>query len=445
MDIKHTNRAAFAVAEKHNLDINEACKLMNSASIWLVAGVSIKHSFVEQLAYITALNIAHRVFLGGVHCVLPSNIPNLLKFKSEYFGDLIPQFGGRVIDDSSMKDDVKILFGLECYDDNCIEAVSSGWRGGVNFTNQARVEFSDRNNLISLGPIAAASLACFYAFNKTYHLTSDEIDINSGISLWNLNSGDEWHKDENDGPNKLNMPRNIWALGLGHLGQAYLWTLGLMTFDEPNKILFLLQDADTVEKENTGSQVLSSEQNIGYPKTRACMKFLENLGFRTQILEKQLVTGDSEQNWMENFPFLLNGVDNIKTRKSIRTNHLELFLDGATNGSSLLFDSFTMKNVLKIQKDINDLWPEFETTETILHKNLYDRYEKTHKCGFMTNIGVSTPFVGLFSSAIVVSELIRSLNCGKSYSIVSLQLRDLYDITAIENTSYDKGLLRFAI
>ena len=257
--------------------------------------------------------------------------------------------------------------------------------------------------------------------------------MNFGISLWNLNSGDDWHKSENDGPEKLYLPRNIWTLGLGHLGQAYLWTLGLMPFENPNQVQVLLQDADIVEPENIGSQVLCFEENIRKPKTRACMNFLEGLNFRTQII-------DCEQKWTENYPFILNGVDNVKTRKSIKKASFKLFLDGATNGKFDLFDSFTMKNISSIEKDCDLLWsPEIED-EVIFHKNLYQKYEKTHQCGQLTNIGISTPFVGLFSSTILVSEFIRSLNKGKRYSIISLQMRDLTSMKAVEDGIYNNDL-----
>jgi len=142
----------------------------------------------------------------------------------------------------------------------------------------------------------------------------------------------------------------------------------------------------------------------------------------------------------------LNGVDNIKTRKSISNEQLNLFIDGATNGTLALFDSFTMKNIFKIEKNTNELWPEEAIKdEKILHKKLYDKYEKSLKCGRLTNIGISTPFVGLFGATIVISELFRSLNYGKSYSIITLQIRDLSNITAIEKGNYGKELLRFAV
>lgn len=444
MDFQHENRVAIALAEVHNTDLAEANKLMSNARIWLIAGESIRESTAQQIAFLTTLNIAQRVFLGEVNCLLPGVIPNLLKLKSENFTDLITKYGGSFIDSCPGKNEIKILFGAECYDENCIEATASGWRGGVNFFEQKRIVFENTKNPVSLGPVAAASLSCYFAFCKIFRVNEMNFGINAGISLWKLNSGSEWHLDENDGPNKPHVPRNVWALGLGHLGQAYLWTLGLMPIDEPSKVVFLLQDDDIVGNENIGSQVLCSNNDIGFPKTRSCLHFLENLNFKTRIIEKKFLPGNSEEEWIKSFTFLLNGVDNIETRKSINKNNLKLFLDGATNGSSALFDSFTMKNVTRIKKDQSAIWP-VEMSDRPLHKNLYGRYEKENKCGIITNIGVSVPFVGLFGSVFIISELLRALNQGNVYSIVSFLMRDLHSITAIESGVYDKELLRFSI
>ncbi len=445
MELQQTNRVALAIAEEHNIDVEDAITKMNQSSIYLVADESIKNSFPMQLAFLTTVNISHRVFLGGVNCQLPSNTPNLLKLDSSNFNDLVSRFGGvnSVVDPT--KKDIKILFGIECFDEFCVESISSGWRGGVNFFNQKRIVFEDTNSKISFGPIVSASLVCYHAFCKVFQINDDGIDLNFGISLWNLNSGEDWHKSENGGPEKPYLPRNIWALGLGHLGQAYLWTLGFLPFENLNQVQVLLQDADIVQPENIGSQVLCFVENIRKPKTRACMNFLEGLNFRTQIIEKPFIKGDCEQEWAENYPFILNGVDNVKTRKSINKASFKLFLDGATNGQFDLFDSFTMRNISFIQKDPDNIWPPENEDEVIFLKNLYQKYEKEHTCGKLANIGISTPFVGLFSSTIIVSELIRSLNQGRKYSIVSLQMRDLNSMEAIESGVYGKELMRFAV
>jgi molybdopterin/thiamine biosynthesis adenylyltransferase len=446
MDLIHENRAAIALAELHNTDLSEANKMINNSQVWLIGDSSIIHSLTEQIAFITAVNIAKRVFRGGVNCILPEIVPNLLVLKSDSFKDLVFQYGGTLTTDAPDKNEVKLLFGVECYDENCLEVVAEGWRGGVNFYDQERVIFANKDNPVSLGPVAAASLACYFVFCKIFKLTDSDLFINTGVSLWNINSGTEWYNDTKDGPRNINMPRKIWALGLGHLGQAYLWTVGLMLFSDPSQVLFLLQDDDTVENENIGSQVLCKDSNIGFPKTRACLKFLEDLNFKTRIVEKRFLPGNSEEEWIKKFPFLLNGVDNAQTRRNINKNYHKLFLDGATNGNSALFDSFTLKNVSYIEKGPDIIWPTSETDEVVLHKNLYERYEKANKCGILTNIGVSVPFVGLFGATFVIAELLRSLNQGTIYSIVSFRMSDLSSIDAIEKGVYDdKELLRFAI
>jgi hypothetical protein len=44
-----------------------------------------------------------------------------------------------------------------------------------------------------------------------------------------------------------------------------------------------------------------------------------------------------------------------------------------------------------------------------------------------------------------VSELLRSLNQGEKYSIISLQMRDLYGIEAVKDGFYNKELFRYAL
>jgi tRNA A37 threonylcarbamoyladenosine dehydratase len=366
----------------------------------------------------------------------------LLKFKEKTFYDLISRFYGKCSENTSTSEDIKILFGKECYDSHCIEIVSSGWRGGVNFFGNDRIILPD-DNTFPLGSILASSIALYYAFCKAYNF-SKRTDENIGLSLWNLSQESNWYDDKSDGPAVLNMPRTVWNLGLGHLGQAYIWTLASFNIESKNKIQFLLQDSDIVEEENLGSQILCTKNDISKYKTRPCMQFIEEMGFRTQIIEKRFELNDDKQEWMGNYPLLLNGVDNVETRKSISNKNIKLYLDGATNGSTELFDSFTMNNVFFRNEILDKIWSLTDDGKFILHKNLYERYEKEAQCGFLSNIGISTPFVGLFSAAIIISELLRSLNQGKRYSIISVQMGDLYGIEAISDGYYDKSFLRFS-
>ena len=440
--IQKTNRTAITIAEKHDIDIKDALNKMEKSSISLIANQNIKDSEEMQVAFLTALNISKRVFLGGIYCELPKDCPNRLKLKANSFKELVKSYGGLFEENSSQKS-VKLLFGIAPYSSNEIEVVHSGWRGGINFCNQERIILNNSSSKVMLGAIASASIACYIAFNKIFSVVENLLDVNTGISLWDLNAKDKWH--ELDGPETINLPRNIWTLGLGHLGQAYLWTLGFLPYSQPQKTIVLLEDHDIVAIENIGSQILSSICDIDSPKTRPCSSFLESLGFKTQIIEKKFEESDQNQEWRKNYPFLINGVDNVATRKSIQAEQLELFLDGATNGGLQLFDSFTLKNVRYLKKNSNIIWNNDIQDNVIIHKNLYDRYQKSHNCGELTNIGVSTPFVGVFGAVINISELLRALNKGIRYTIVTLQLRDLKNIEAIEDGYYDNSFLKYSV
>lgn len=447
MDLHHINRAAIAIAEANNMGIDRVFDQMKNTTVWLIANDSIKTSREMQISYLTSVNIAHRVFLGGAQCKFPNNTPNLLGFEDDSFSKLVESFHGKLAADKVPKEmDMKLLFGIECFDDECIEIISSGWRGGINLNGQKRILLNDNAGKISLGAIAASSIACYAAFCKLYKLDDAKIILNTGISLWNLNAGENWFLDENDGPQEGYLPRNVWSLGLGHLGQAYLWAIALMDFKNPKETTFLLQDFDEIGEENLGSQVLSFIDDVEQVKTRPCLRFLESIGFKTRLIEKPLETGDSLSGWMKDFPFLLNGVDNIPTRRGIDNSQVGLFLDGATNGKLSLFDSFTMKNVTRINKRSEELWEATDgEQEKIIHPNLSNRLEKDGKCGVLANYGISTPFIGLFSSTIIVAEMFRAINKGKAYSIVSLQLRDLVSIEAIEDGYYGTEHFRNAV
>ena len=153
---------------------------------------------------------------------------------------------------------------------------------------------------------------------------------------------------------------------------------------------------------------------------------------------------DQEQLWSDQYKFLLNGVDNIETRRIIDSTRFKLFLDGGTNGKLELFDSFTFRNFGVISKSPSELWKDNGKNQEILHKNLYKRIEKEFGCGSLINKGISTPFVGLFGAAILISELLRSLNKGLSYSSISVQMRDLESIRFISKSHYDTRLYNLA-
>jgi len=438
--IQHINRASIAIAEKHGLELDDSLRLLNEAELWLVAGKDIATSIPLQSAYLTAINAGKRTFLKGIKCVIGKDIPNLLPIRANSFNDLIKMYGGQIQTEKPGDTDLKLTFGKPAIDVNSFEIICNGWQAGVNVFNDRRIELSSSNTNATIGGIAAAALGLFYMFNRKFGIIDHFHELSSGVSLWDLGVDEKWYKPEYEGPGEINYPKQIWCVGLGHLGQAYLWTLGLMY---KNHCLIALQDGDTIDEENLGSQVLCSKDDIGLPKARVCSQFLTSIGFQTQIIEKPFVKEDQYHDWSTAYRILLNGVDNVKTRRIIDPSCFDVSLDGGTNGKLELFDSFTMKNLGLQDKKPAEIWEETIGNE-VLHKNLYARTEKEHGCGQLINIGISTPFVGLFSAAIIVSELLRSINKGKAYSSVSVQMRDLFSIRAINKYSYNERYINLA-
>ena len=52
------------------------------------------------------------------------------------------------------------------------------------------------------------------------------------------------------------LPRELWVLGLGHLGNAYLWSLATLPYEDPKAVEFALFDFDKVEKDNVETGVI---------------------------------------------------------------------------------------------------------------------------------------------------------------------------------------------
>jgi len=82
------------------------------------------------------------------------------------------------------------------------------------------------------------------------------------------------------------LPKSLWVLGLGHLGNAYLWSLGTLPYADPANVTFFLNDYDAVEDENVETCILSRPNDAPGLKTRVCDAWLARRGFRTRLMER---------------------------------------------------------------------------------------------------------------------------------------------------------------
>ena len=74
------------------------------------------------------------------------------------------------------------------------------------------------------------------------------------------------------------LPSNLWLIGLGHLGQAYLWGLGLLPYASDAKVGLVLQDVDVITPSTESTSILSDSTMLRRKKTRVTAAWAEPQG-----------------------------------------------------------------------------------------------------------------------------------------------------------------------
>src|SRR5580704_10695784 len=103
----------------------------------------------------------------------------------------------------------------------------------------------------------------------------------TSVSLWTpweaVNFG-------NNGPERFDAPDKLWLLGLGHLGQAFVWNLCFLPGG--GERLAVIQDDQSIGEENeaTSLLVVPGGRDIGKKKIRMAERWLEACGWRTQLI-----------------------------------------------------------------------------------------------------------------------------------------------------------------
>jgi len=106
-----------------------------------------------------------------------------------------------------------------------------------------------------------------------------------GLSLWRPEESNSWLDCEEKGPELNCLPAKLWIIGLGHLGQAFLWTLGFLPYSHPENVSLVLQDFDVLSDANDSTSPLTFAPVKKEKKTRAIAKWCEDRGLKPQSLK----------------------------------------------------------------------------------------------------------------------------------------------------------------
>ena len=265
----------------------EAQRLFESYRLGIVVGDRVAHSATLQAAVLTAVNTGRRSFLGGVCVEGTLDVPLLVPWGSCHtLGEAVADLQG--VNTALASGVPRIAIGdssIPSVDaEFAVRATFDGWRGGVVPLDQG-LTLPERQECVPAGVLAGAlGVSEAFQFVRGDNAMAGRRAV--GLSLWQPEPDVEWLAAGEPGPVLEKLPGSAWLIGLGHLGQAFLWTLGLLPYASPEDVNLILQDFDELVEANASTSLLTTSANLGLKKTRAMALWCESRGFRTSIVER---------------------------------------------------------------------------------------------------------------------------------------------------------------
>jgi hypothetical protein len=227
----------------------------------------------------------------------------------------------------------------------------------------------------------------------------------AGMSLWNPSS--DWLSSNNAEPPISFLPSRLWIVGLGNLGQAYLWLLTCLPYRDYSDVEVVLQDYDRIAPANESTSVLTSEFMVGRMKTRAIAEWLEARGFRTCLEERRF--GEATRRGAHEPGVALCGVDNALARASLEDVGFGLVVETGLGAGPQAFRNFSL-HTFPSSLSASQIWGSGANTGTpdVLGMPAYraSNYPTLDECGLaqLASRTVGVSFVGLTAASLALAE-----------------------------------------
>lgn len=438
-DIDNINRLSLSMIEKYKVGPEKALQKLEDLHLSITGGSELAVSLPLQAALLTVVNTGKRAFLGGVSVCMPEGIPCLINWPGvSTLNEAVLETGGDIAKDydPACQQGDSILLGEDCPSkENDIRICCNNWQGGI-LTDGASSPFKSTGTIPTAGIFAGAfAVSCLFFKKSGIDITA--CDNSSGISLWRPDL--HWLDPEASGPTVQLFPSKYWLLGLGHLGQAYAWNIGLLPV-LPNQMKVILHDYDRMVPANQSAGLLSEPVHKGCYKTRLCADWLENRGIATQITERRF---DQQVKRVDKEPFVaLCGFDSAASRLHLEKAGFDLVVEAGLGSNLATFDRIASHTFPGASKTPEDIWGDLDTDSEI-NADVLDvlgNLDADEKCGIVSRTisgkAVSASFVGACCGALVIAELLRALHNGVRYDKITVQLRYLKGISTVRNSRH---------
>ncbi|WP_374592595.1 hypothetical protein [Aquabacterium sp.] len=399
-------------------------RALRGASVPAVAvGDDCATSEALQVALLTAVNLAHKSFSAAVPVrasdgVWDAACVTALSAKSTV-GEALQEIGA-VRAASDQGQGLRLLIGDVQGEARALRITFDGWRVGVG--PAASMERMKERPYCMLAPLAAAAVAVGEAFSAWANISVEATRKKIAFSLWRPDL--DVDLEEALGEPMTEFPRKVELFGLGHLGQAYVWAIAALPFEERSALQPYLCDDDAVELPNVETGALLRKENLPGRKTRVVAAWLGQRGFDSRLVERFI--DDGYRRCSSEPTVALSGFDNNEARQWLASaGFIEVF-DSGLGGEACNFDSIAVR-----------MWPHPLSADLLwqlenragLEARAARQKQRTSRnpaygdiaadeCGklLVADKAVAVPFVGAVAASFVVAEVLRRTNGGPAFS-----------------------------
>lgn len=441
MDMDHSeigvSRISKLLIDRYQADARDVLAWRRGYAVTLQCGADVANSYVLQLAVLTAAHIASRCFPGAVRVSLPPKLTVsallIWPWRKLTFGAALVEILGvnaLIPSNKASGDSRSLIFGNGPEDQAALRVTFDGWVAKVGPADQTpRLQ---EREYCSLAGAMAAALGVSELFLAFAGISIEAGRRSLGLSLWrpDLDVDDLAALGEPVGF----LPRELWILGLGHLGNAYLWSLATLPYVAPDSVEFALMDFDKVEAANIETGLIFKEGDKGR-KTKICGRWLGGLRFSQKLVERrfdatfrrQIVDSEDSEPGLA-----LCGFDSNPARRDLVTAQFLHVVESGLGGTAKNFDTISFHTLPNARKP-EELWPDPSLEDQEWAKQEQERiardnpgYAKLSKdeCGRIQLAGkpVAVPFVGVAASCLVVAEVLRLAHGGPVFTDMRLSL-----------------------
>lgn len=406
----------------------EAIELFSGYRVRLHLGEGWADTLAGQACFLTALNTAVRAFLGGVEVSGDlSPVLNVPLYEGQHTHAVVQQLGGIATSSLAVHLPTLVLGSAPAgkLPDFCIRLSWDGWCASVSPMSDGCGLACTSDN--PLAGVAAGALGVNEAF---LHIRGDLPDAGHravGLSLWSPLAVTDWYGEPQRGPALQYLPKALWLVGLGHLGQAYAWTLAMLPYPVDSRPHLVLQDFDKAAKSNLSTCMLLSSADIGRCKVRHVANRLEAAGFTTGLIERRF--GPGHQLMTDEPTTALFGVDNVAARRDLDSTGFSLVVEAGLGSGYRDFRNIRTHTFPGLHKP-SEIWSAEAAAQTAADlSDVYRRLaqERNDLCGMtqLASRAVATPFVGALAATLVLAEVIRPLHGGRIHAALDLQMKNL--------------------